>query len=144
MISVLTHQQLSEYDEQGFLHSIPILSPAEVARFRAEIEETCRALGGRVTRLDGPHLYFRWRSEEHTSELQSQFHLVCRLLLEKKKIMHLIDVCQRRNDFFEAKEIVRLMLTLFLFVIVSQRDCDLYRCSFTLACSVRLLPHVSP
>src|SRR5689334_23553156 len=27
----------------------------------------------------------RVRSEEHTSELQSQFHLVCRLLLEKKK-----------------------------------------------------------
>src|SRR6267143_6327134 len=26
-----------------------------------------------------------WRSEEHTSELQSQFHIVCRLLLEKKK-----------------------------------------------------------
>src|SRR5689334_23881169 len=25
------------------------------------------------------------RPEEHTSELQSQFHLVCRLLLEKKK-----------------------------------------------------------
>src|SRR5438309_4512686 len=30
------------------------------------------------------------RSEEHTSELQSQFHLVCRLLLEKKKL------CRRR------------------------------------------------
>src|SRR5438309_4609975 len=28
---------------------------------------------------------FALRSEEHTSELQSQFHLVCRLLLEKKK-----------------------------------------------------------
>src|SRR5689334_24692725 len=28
------------------------------------------------------------RSEEHTSELQSQFHLVCRLLLEKKKFNH--------------------------------------------------------
>src|SRR2546430_3182217 len=29
--------------------------------------------------------YFRWgRSEEHTSELQSQSNLVCRLLLEKK------------------------------------------------------------
>src|SRR2546422_8413699 len=26
-----------------------------------------------------------WRSEEHTSELQSRLHLVCRLLLEKKK-----------------------------------------------------------
>src|SRR6267143_7117034 len=34
----------------------------------------------------------RRRSEEHTSELQSQFHIVCRLLLEKKKkcsdVMH--------------------------------------------------------
>src|SRR5689334_24387598 len=30
-------------------------------------------------------LYDLVRSEEHTSELQSQFHLVCRLLLEKKK-----------------------------------------------------------
>src|SRR5689334_23779122 len=29
---------------------------------------------------------YRIRSEEHTSELQSQFHLVCRLLLEKKKL----------------------------------------------------------
>src|SRR2546429_2392923 len=27
------------------------------------------------------------RSEEHTSELQSRLHLVCRLLLEKKKII---------------------------------------------------------
>src|SRR5690242_21054951 len=27
----------------------------------------------------------RWRSEEHTSELQSHVNLVCRLLLEKKK-----------------------------------------------------------
>src|SRR5687768_18097084 len=31
------------------------------------------------------HLRVR-RSEEHTSELQSRLHLVCRLLLEKKKI----------------------------------------------------------
>src|ERR1035441_10937272 len=29
---------------------------------------------------------WRYRSEEHTSELQSLRHLVCRLLLEKKKI----------------------------------------------------------
>src|SRR5688572_32433002 len=29
-----------------------------------------------------------WRSEEHTSELQSQSNLVCRLLLEKKKKKH--------------------------------------------------------
>src|SRR5437870_9745730 len=30
----------------------------------------------------------RLRSEEHTSELQSRGHLVCRLLLEKKKALH--------------------------------------------------------
>src|SRR3989475_5187742 len=29
--------------------------------------------------------WWAWRSEEHTSELQSQSNLVCRLLLEKKK-----------------------------------------------------------
>src|SRR5256885_262412 len=29
-----------------------------------------------------------WRSEEHTSELQSPCNLVCRLLLEKKKTQH--------------------------------------------------------
>src|SRR5260370_9876062 len=28
-----------------------------------------------------------WRSEEHTSELQSHLNLVCRLLLEKKKMI---------------------------------------------------------
>src|SRR5437868_11126681 len=32
-----------------------------------------------------------WRSEEHTSELQSRFDLVCRLLLEKKKQRHTDD-----------------------------------------------------
>src|SRR3712207_8745851 len=32
--------------------------------------------------------FFRKRSEEHTSELQSRQYLVCRLLLEKKKTVH--------------------------------------------------------
>src|SRR2546430_8016551 len=35
--------------------------------------------------LDGAQTVRRLRSEEHTSELQSQSNLVCRLLLEKKK-----------------------------------------------------------
>src|SRR5699024_11271851 len=34
--------------------------------------------------------YSQLRSEEHTSELQSRFDLVCRLLLEKKKKTHAI------------------------------------------------------
>src|SRR5882762_11455140 len=39
----------------------------------------------RSTRAWSPHLICVWRSEEHTSELQSHLNLVCRLLLEKKK-----------------------------------------------------------
>src|SRR5699024_12589009 len=35
------------------------------------------------------------RSEEHTSELQSRFDLVCRLLLEKKKIIKCMKLKQR-------------------------------------------------
>src|SRR5207248_7564659 len=38
--------------------------------------------------FDRPHFAgteWGWRSEEHTSELQSPYDLVCRLLLEKKK-----------------------------------------------------------
>src|SRR5258708_28297013 len=37
----------------------------------------------------------KWRSEEHTSELQSPDHLVCRLLLEKKKKKKLLTSDQR-------------------------------------------------
>src|SRR2546426_12217753 len=52
-------------------HDLPE-APAGVAR---QVEE-----GGREGRVVG-------RSEEHTSELQSPCNLVCRLLLEKKKII---------------------------------------------------------
>src|SRR2546422_8504458 len=39
----------------------------------------------RLTRGRGQRRRGEYRSEEHTSELQSRLHLVCRLLLEKKK-----------------------------------------------------------
>src|SRR2546429_5644730 len=55
----------------------------------ADIEEREpleRADDDAVARRRYPHERFRReRSEEHTSELQSRLHLVCRLLLEKKK-----------------------------------------------------------
>jgi ectoine hydroxylase-related dioxygenase (phytanoyl-CoA dioxygenase family) len=57
---VVTDQHLSEYEEMGFLHSLPILSDTEVNYYRAEIERTCQALGGRVTRLNELHLFFQW------------------------------------------------------------------------------------
>ena len=75
---MLTREQLLEYDDLGYLHSIPILSSAEVAQFRAAIEETCLALGGRVTRLDGPHLFFQWAWElsTHRSVLDCMEQLI--------------------------------------------------------------------
>src|SRR5690625_6083219 len=39
----------------------------------------------RIIRGSDSHSHFTHRSEEHTSELQSRGHLVCHLLLEKKK-----------------------------------------------------------
>src|SRR5256885_12035239 len=41
------------------------------------------------------------RSEEHTSELQSPCNLVCRLLLEKKKKKHKIDLYSTNHDSYE-------------------------------------------
>src|SRR2546430_9411316 len=59
--------------------------------FRSHVERGGRRLRAareliRHARSQRPH----FRSEEHTSELQSQSNLVCRLLLEKKKKQHII------------------------------------------------------
>src|SRR5438309_8432843 len=45
------------------------------------------------------------RSEEHTSELQSQFHLVCRLLLEKKKTKPRADARRSRSVDSSARPV---------------------------------------
>src|SRR3712207_8797427 len=47
-----------------------------------------RGRGRALRRVQGIQQPTRQRSEEHTSELQSRQYLVCRLLLEKKKIHH--------------------------------------------------------
>src|SRR2546429_4358357 len=54
--------------------------------FRSRRAEDCRRSRRRArTWADQPTSARILRSEEHTSELQSRLHLVCRLLLEKKK-----------------------------------------------------------
>src|SRR2546422_5594689 len=63
------------------------------------------------TRCAAPCPTCRWalsrgrnRSEEHTSELQSRLHLVCRLLLEKKKKKHIRSrKCQSNISCDESK-----------------------------------------
>src|SRR3712207_8229926 len=47
-----------------------------------------RSVGDSSSRANRRSIFMR--SEEHTSELQSRQYLVCRLLLEKKKILHLL------------------------------------------------------
>src|SRR5689334_24789795 len=60
--------------------------------FRSLIGIAYLAIAGRHRLVLSPEEEFALtrRSEEHTSELQSQFHLVCRLLLEKKKRKHTV------------------------------------------------------
>src|SRR2546430_12556034 len=57
---------------------------AEALRLTASVEYAVIILDLMMPRLNG----FEFRSEEHTSELQSQSNLVCRLLLEKKTHMY--------------------------------------------------------
>src|SRR6266568_5218998 len=60
--------------------ALPNLAAQHVGQFAPTLGRLIQA----IEREDGV-LVLGLRSEEHTSELQSQFHLVCRLLLEKKK-----------------------------------------------------------
>src|SRR5437899_3781492 len=62
-------------------------SPRELLAFQHHADRPGGLTDGRrvVGHLNGRAQERRRRSEEHTSELQSLRHLVCRLLLEKKK-----------------------------------------------------------
>src|SRR5438034_3722196 len=57
-------------------------APTPVCTLRAAIQEANALRGADVINLQAQ----TYRSEEHTSELQSHSDLVCRLLLEKKKL----------------------------------------------------------
>src|SRR6266487_1528183 len=66
------------------------------------------AMGMAGTRF-GRNVPLRWghreapRSEEHTSELQSPVHLVCRLLLEKKKNITIPSVVEAQKNYAMRK-----------------------------------------
>src|SRR5690625_6958750 len=55
------------------------------ALLKADAEQILRLIEVQMKNLTMPQCPLYERSEEHTSELQSRGHLVCRLLLEKKK-----------------------------------------------------------
>src|SRR5258708_25119729 len=62
--------------------SMPPLSSARMGLSERSLRRTASAKTARKCSSYSPSVR---RSEEHTSELQSPDHLVCRLLLEKKK-----------------------------------------------------------
>src|SRR5256886_10511490 len=66
----------------GFSNDVQILRPAEV---RIHLQRGRLGSFRRYPRALAGDRPFEKRSEEHTSELQSQSKLVCRLLLGKKK-----------------------------------------------------------
>src|SRR5689334_24589469 len=71
------------------IYTLSLHDALPICSANARVSESSASRG--TTRLTMPvastssAVIARPRSEEHTSELQSQFHLVCRLLLEKKK-----------------------------------------------------------
>src|SRR5688572_31182194 len=67
----------------GATHERRELGPAAQAELRVRVGEV--ALDRLLAQVDPRGDRLVGRSEEHTSELQSQSNLVCRLLLEKKK-----------------------------------------------------------
>src|SRR3712207_6940767 len=73
-----------------FRSAVPLDAPgAEPCRARLREPEGRPGALVHLARVGREHrrLHKRARSEEHTSELQSRQYLVCRLLLEKKKII---------------------------------------------------------
>src|SRR3989442_9513543 len=71
------------------LHSDRYIQCALVLQHPPTAEQLCSELAGKLRHLGAKVVAAPAlggvRSEEHTSELQSRPHLVCRLLLEKKK-----------------------------------------------------------
>src|SRR5207244_7356962 len=97
--SVLAGDAKLDVDDNALFRQTELAKLKEVSP-NEEAEEKARALGFSFVQLDGEVGIIgngaglvmatldavRNRSEEHTSELQSPDHLVCRLLLEKIKL----------------------------------------------------------
>src|SRR2546427_5621690 len=79
-------------------------SHAREARARVHLQPAPLAVGAaRAYQRMHRTLRLQCRSEEHTSELQSQSNLVCRLLLEKKKNEQGLRYNQREGGQAEAR-----------------------------------------
>src|SRR2546427_1928592 len=86
--------------EFSFLLAIPVIAGAAILEGR-HMAVNVAAVGALPLAVSFVLAFASgiWRSEEHTSELQSQSNLVCRLLLEKKKNQTESSFGQRNLNF---------------------------------------------
>src|SRR5437867_8645954 len=97
MLTLASIISLKEAAGDRDLHSFPTRRSSDLGRGGARghgplgaSAAAPEARGGARPRAEGPRAPSGPRSEEHTSELQSPYDLVCRLLLEKKKKLLLV------------------------------------------------------
>src|SRR5947209_14717517 len=82
------HRRFGDHVDQRF----DVVERAVHLAVRHEAEQVQRTAG--FAHVVDARAQRRVRSEEHTSELQSRQYLVCRLLLEKKKMKYTVFTCE--------------------------------------------------
>ncbi len=60
MGKILSQKMIADYQELGAITGIPVLTTAEAQYYLGELETVERALGGKLQRMDGAHLYLPW------------------------------------------------------------------------------------
>src|SRR3712207_8416726 len=90
LLPYTTRFRSGEHPHRELHHLGAVLPPAAPAGTRRERAAARRVHAEGAAAPEGGVVDARRpdRSEEHTSELQSRQYLVCRLLLEKKQLMH--------------------------------------------------------
>src|SRR6266436_3477953 len=83
------------------------------------------------------------RSEEHTSELQSRLHLVCRLLLEKKKELWIAPNFQKLSPCGVPSALTASLSSAFSFFFNDTATTEIYTLSLHDALPISVLPQVN-
>src|SRR5690625_5243653 len=98
---VQTIEQIEVIEEALEREEVPLLPISSILSGQKTLspDSPIRAQG-RVAHRDEASIF---RSEEHTSELQSRGHLVCRLLLEKKKTRRSSALVSCRSVYYSTR-----------------------------------------